>query len=244
MEYKLGLVSVSFRGNTPEQILQAMHNNGLGYIEWGSDVHCPPDDADKIAALQKNYGIVCCSYGTYFRLGVTPIDELAGYMQAAKRLGTNILRLWCGNKDSEEYSQDEKQVLFSECKIAADIAQKNGVVLCMECHNNTYTNTRESAYELMQAVNSKGFRMYWQPNQFRSEEDNMEYAKLLSPYTEHIHVFNWKGKEKYPLLDAKDVWQRYLTCFSGDRALLLEFMPDGRLETLSQETIALRKIVE
>ncbi len=244
MRYKLGLVSVSFRNHSPGQILTAMRDAGLGYIEWGSDVHVPPENARGIAALQKEYGIKCCSYGTYFRLGVTPIVELEAYIKAAKVLGTNILRLWCGNKNSEEYTEEEKQALFSACKAAADIAGQNGVVLCMECHNRTYTNRKESAYELMQAINSPCFKMYWQPNQYKSETENLAYARLLCPYTEHIHVFNWKGKEKNPLLDAKSLWQRYLGCFGADKTLLLEFMPDGRIESLKTEADALKEIVK
>ena len=192
MKYSLGLVSVSFRNHTPEEILTAMSSAGLELIEWGSDVHAPPKKANEIARLQEKYGIKCCSYGTYFKLGVTSIQELQAYIDSAKLLGTNILRLWCGNKNSEKHTEKEKAELFAICKAAAGIAESNGVVLCMECHNNTYTNTKESAYELMQAVNSTAFRMYWQPNQYRSAEENIEYAKLLSPYTVHLHVFNWR----------------------------------------------------
>ena len=39
--FKPGLCSVSFRENSPEEILQAMADAGLWYIEWGSDVHAP-----------------------------------------------------------------------------------------------------------------------------------------------------------------------------------------------------------
>ncbi len=244
MSYKLGLVSVSFRDKTPQEILVAMNECGLRFIEWGSDVHCPPEKANEIAKLQKEYGIECCSYGTYFKLGVTPICELQSYIDAAKVLGTNILRLWCGNKNSEDYTDSEKQQLFFECKSAADIAQKNGVILCMECHIKTYTNKKESASELIKAVNSEHFRMYWQPNQYNPVQENIEYATLLASYTEHIHVFNWKEKEKYPLLLAKDIWKEYLDCFEGDRMLLLEFMPDNKLESLKTEADALREIIK
>ena len=242
MKYNLGLVSVSFRGHTPEEILTAMNACGLSFVEWGSDVHCPPEKAAEIAALQAQYGVRCSSYGTYFRLGVSPTEELQCYIDAAKALGTHVLRLWCGDQNSEDYTADEKAALFARCKEAAAIAESNGVTLCMECHNKTYTNRKEAALELMQAVNSKHFRMYWQPNQFRSETENLAYAQLLAPYTVNIHVFNWVGKEKYPLRPAEDIWKQYLTCFDGSQALLLEFMPDDRLETLAAEAEALKEI--
>ena len=244
VKYNLGLVSISFRKNSPDEILCAMQTAGLTHIEWGSDVHCPPDKAKDIAALTKKYNIVCCSYGTYFKIGVTPAEEIYEYINAAKILGTDILRLWCGDKNSGDYSDSEKQTLFAECRRLAEIAEQNGVILCMECHVNTYTNTKESALQLMGAVDSPNFKMYWQPNQFREIRENIEYAKLLSPYTEHIHVFNWKEKEKYPLLEAKDIWKRYLDCFEDDKTLLLEFMPDGKIESLKTEADALREIIK
>ena len=35
--YNLGLVSVSFRKHTPEEILSSVRDAGLTYIEWGSE---------------------------------------------------------------------------------------------------------------------------------------------------------------------------------------------------------------
>ena len=113
----------------------------------------------------------------------------------------------------------------------------------MECHIKTYTNRKESALELMQAVGGEHFKMYWQPNQFNSDEENIASAKLLFPYTEHIHVFNWKQKEKYPLADAKDIWKKYLSNFK-DNTLLLEFMPDGKIESLKTEADALKEMIK
>ena len=95
----------------------------------------------------------------------------------------------------------------------------------------------------MQAVNSPAFRMYYQPNQFMTTEDNIAYAKLLAPYTYHLHVFNWEAEKKFPLCEAIDKWKAYLSCFEGDRALLLEFMPDGKIETLPTEAKALFEII-
>jgi sugar phosphate isomerase/epimerase len=75
-KYNLGLVSVSFRKHSPKEILEEMKKAELSLIEWGSDVHAPCGDIERlneIAKLQKEYGIECSSYGTYFRFGQTPI---------------------------------------------------------------------------------------------------------------------------------------------------------------------------
>lgn len=248
--YQLGLVSISFREHSPKELITAVKKAGLSCIEWGSDVHAPCDDEARlheIAAAQQAAEISCCSYGTYFRFGKDSPVELLNYIKAAKILGTNIIRLWCGTKGSDEYTADELEALYTNCRKAARIGEENGVVFCMECHNGTVTDRKESALALMQAVDSPAFRMYWQPNQLRPQEENMAYAKLLSSWTEHLHVFNWDCPnggplEKYPLVEAVDTWKGYLTRIPGEHCLLLEFMPDDKLETLRTEADALRKI--
>ena len=245
-EYKLGLVSVSFRQHSPKEILEATKNAGLSCIEWGSDIHAPCHDIARlheIAALQKEYGIVCSSYGTYFRLGETPTDELKYYFEAAKILGTDIVRVWCGTKSGAECSEAEKKALFDQCKTAASMAEKAGITLCMECHKKTYTQRLEDALELMRAINSPCFRMYWQPFQWQSIEENAAYAKAIAPFTYHIHVFQWKDQEKYSLNEGIAEWRGYLSAFSAPRTLLLEFMPNGTIDELPAQAEALRTII-
>lgn len=244
---ELGLVSISFRGLSPEEIIKAAKASGLACIEWGSDVHAPKSDTEglmHIAGLQKKYGIFCSSYGTYFRLGTDNTDELTEYIAAAKTLGTDILRLWCGNKPHFEYSPEEETALFEECKKAATIAEQNGAVLCMECHNGTYTDHKEGAIKLMKEISSPAFRMYWQPNQFTDNEENKKYARLISSFTKNIHVFNWSADARYPLEEAIALWKDYLSFFNKNQTLLLEFMPDDNISSLKAEADSLRRITE
>lgn len=247
---KLGLVSISFRGHSPEELINAVKAAGLECIEWGSDVHAPCGDEEnlrKIAAMQEAAGISCCSYGTYFKLGKDRPGTLLSYIRGAKCLGTDILRLWCGTKGSAQYTPEEMEALYRDCREAAKLAEENGVTLCMECHNNTVTDRKESALALMKAVDSKAFRMYWQPNQKYSAEENLACASLLAPFVYHIHVFNWNDDgvlHRYPLAEGVDVWKRYMEKLPGEHALLLEFMPDDRLESLPAEAEALKMIGE
>lgn len=245
-KYNLGLVSVSFRKHPPKAILQEMKKAGLSFVEWGSDIHAPcgaPEQLNEIAKLQKEYGIECSSYGTYFRIGETPIEELENYIKAAKILGTDILRLWCGTKSGKNMTETEKKELLHLCRRATGIATGHGVTLCMECHKKTFTENPDDVLWLMGEIHSPNFRMYWQPFQWQNANDNIENAKKIAPYTEHIHVFHWKEDEKLPLADGITEWREYLRCFSTPRTLLLEFMPNGTLEELKCEADTLKIIV-
>ncbi len=245
--YRLGLVSISFRQNSPREILEAMKKAGLSYIEWGSDIHAPCTDKERLFELRSmmdEYGISCSSYGTYFRFLETPVEELENYIEAAKILGTDILRLWCGRKSGAVLSPARREMLFEECRAAEKIAARHGVKLCMECHKNTFTERLEDALLLMEKMNSPHFLMYWQPFVALSPEENLKIAKALSPYTTHLHVFHWVEGERLSLADGIEVWREYLKEFSTPRTLLLEFMPDNNIESLPHEAEALRKIVE
>lgn len=237
-----GLVSVSFRELSPTEIIAECKKNNLKYIEWGSDVHAPCDEIDKlnhIAKLQKENGIICSSYGTYFRLGVTDNSELVKYIKAAKILGTNILRVWCGDRGSAKFTKEYKKEFYSLCKEAAKIAEENGVYLCMECHNNTLTDDKDASKELMQEIHSEHFLMFWQPNQFKTFEYNLECIKLLHPWIKHIHIFYWEGSNKFPLREGLKIWEKYISVLNKSHTFLLEFMPDNQLSSLPEEVEAL-----
>ncbi len=243
--FKCGLVSISFRNHTSEELVKAVSEAGLDAIEWGSDVHAPYADIEKlenIVNLQKEYNVECSSYGTYFYLGRDDIALLPEYIKAAKILGTDILRLWCGVKGSESYTDEEKEELFEICRKASKIAEKENVRFCMECHAGTYPDTPESAVELMKAVNSPNFKMFWQPNQHQSVEYNEDFAKKVLPFAENVHVFYWEGIERFPLEKGKEDWRKYLDILGGKRYLLLEFLYDDKLTSLKGEGKTLLEI--
>ncbi len=246
--HKTGVVSVSFRPLSPEEILQGMVTAGLKNIEWGSDVHAPcADDArlEELVELMKKYDITCSSYGGYFRLGVTPIEELPGYLKATKKLGTNICRIWAGKARLEEMTPEWRSMMIEEGRKAAKLAEEAGVILCMECHRGTMTQTKEYALELMEGVNSPNFRTYWQPNPDESDEENIAYIRMLKPYIEHIHVFYWPNNVRVSLENGIEPWKMYMKEFEGEeKTLLLEFMYDGQITTLPAEAGFLRQIVE
>lgn len=245
--YKPGVVSISFRKNTQREILEMMNRADLKYIEWGSDVHAPYKSTDmlhELAQMQSQYGIVCSSYGTYFRLGENTVSDLAEYIAAAKILGTDVLRLWAGRSCGAKLSIPEIEKFMDACLRAAELAERENVKLCMECHARTFTERLEDALMLMDTVNSDKFKMYWQPFTALSPEENLNYLKKIERFVEHIHVFNWDANGKAPLADGIDVWKRYVAELTHPRTMLLEFMPDDLLTTLPREADTLREIIK
>ena len=60
MSFHTGLVSISFRRYSVDEIIAACREAGLEWIEWGSDVHVPAGNltvADEVAAQMKEAGL-------------------------------------------------------------------------------------------------------------------------------------------------------------------------------------------
>ena len=83
-QVKTGLVSVTFRQKSVEEIAALTAEAGLSGVEWGGDVHVPPGDreaARRAARLTRQAGLEVLSYGSYYRCqpgeDFTPVLESA-----------------------------------------------------------------------------------------------------------------------------------------------------------------------
>ncbi len=243
--FDLGICSVSFRSLSAEEVIRAVAAAGLSVIEWGSDVHAPCTDKKRlkeIAEAQKAAGLRCSSYGTYFKVGENSPEELRDYIAAAKILGTNMLRIWCGKKDYEELGGQERDFIISECLACAKIAEEEGAVLSAECHPRSFTNSADGALALMNGVSSPAFRMYWQDNSRATFDVNYDYAERISDYVTNIHVSYYEDGKQSNLDMGIARWKKYLSCFKPEGALLLEFVPGGTPEVLPREAKGLKAI--
>lgn len=242
-----GLVSISFRSLTPEAVIELCKNAGLTAVEWGTDSHVKSADA---ATAVYNAGEECnvlpCSCGSYYKLGISPAEDLRRVLDIARCLHTDTLRIWGGNRGSAELTEADFQKMVNEGYAAAELADSYGITLCLECHPNTITDRYESELRFLNTVDHPRLRTYWQPNQFESLTYNLEAAEALAEDTRMIHVFAWSQTERFPLEQHTDIWARYLSVFakSGKTyGALLEFMPDDRPESLVREAETLNKLL-
>ncbi len=248
--FKSGVVSVSFRPNSAEEIIEAAKNANLSLIEWGSDVHAPAGDvalAEKIKADSEAFGIKTVSYGSYFRVGVTPNDEFPKYLESAKALGSSVIRIWA-YRSVKATEGEEWEKVVADAKEICKMAEPYGIKVCLECHNGSITEDYNTALAFLKAVDHKLFGMYWQPNQLKSLEYNIEAAKALAAYVSCLHVFHFIDNVKAPLSEGLSDWRKYLAILKaslGDKSIpaYLEFMPDDRIETLSREAETLNSLL-
>ena len=250
---KPGLVSVSFRTLSCEEIIRIAASAGLEGIEWGGDVHVPPDNIENaliVAEMTHKAGLLVAAYGSYYRLGSYGTDyknEFKKVLSTACALGAPTIRIWAGTSASASVAENERERLVQEAKKLAEMAKEKDITIAFECHRNTLTDCRASALRLMHETGMPNLRMYWQPNEcYDFAENSLALADLL-PYAVNIHVFNWPEPGlRLPLSDGFDEWSAYFDTLKKDnvdRWCMLEFMPDDNPASLPREALTLKELL-
>lgn len=248
-----GLVSVTFRPLSKEEICDWMEKSKLTVIEWGGDIHVPSDSPQDIAdacSLSAAHGIRTVAYGSYWRAGdlsKASSEKLQQEIGCARALGAKTIRVWAGTKGSGDCSTEERQAVVSTLQDACKVAVEHGLTVSLECHGGTLTDDCDSAMQLVDEVAMDALRLYWQPNQYRDHAYNVEALRRTLPYVSNVHVFSWEGAAHYPLATHADRWRTYIDILAGsgrDHNLLLEFMHNDRPEQLPIDSAVLRGWIE
>ncbi|MCQ2479100.1 MAG: sugar phosphate isomerase/epimerase [Clostridia bacterium] len=250
---KYGLVSVSFRQLSCEEIISLVKQSELDAIEWGGDIHVPHGDFEKakyVASLMKNANLETSAYGSYYRVGTYGKDykeEFQKVLHTAVLLGAPVIRIWAGTEGSDTISSEKRAEITAECVEIADMAKKEGVSVAFECHRYTLTDDYNSSLKLMEEMNRDNLKMFWQPNEGKSFEYNLEALKALLPYIKNVHVFNWpQPKVRLPLKDGEKEWKEYFKILHSDTKehfCSLEFMPDDSPKSLITEAQAMKNFI-
>jgi 3-dehydroshikimate dehydratase len=247
-----GLCSITFRALSAEAVVELAANAGLESIEWGADVHAPPDDPatlDRVRTLTEAAGLVVASYGSYYRAAPGDADPTApaGLVDAAERLGTTRVRVWAGRYGSAEASTDDRAGTVRELQHACDLAAGAGVELGLEFHRGTLTDTVASTDRLLEEVGRDNLSTYWQPPVGIDDDEAAAGLDALLPHVSAVHVFSWgPGGERLPLAARAVLWQRVLTAAQTAPACtdaLLEFVAGDEPTLLRTEALTLRALL-
>ena len=248
---KTGLVSVSFRKLTVEEIIAATKDAGLDGVEWGGDVHVPHGDVEKaeyVAKLMKEAGLETFSYGSYFRVGDTPVEDFRGVIDCARALGTNVIRIWGGTMSPEKMTEEYRAKLIADTKVICDMAKEHGLIVAYECHPDTITETLDSAMLAIKEVGKENMGTYWQPTAVLTTEENIHVLTQVLPYAYNLHVFVWdKDFKRYTLEEGEAVWTRYIDIAKTNpqiKAAMLEFIKENSLEQMKLDAATLNKMVK
>lgn len=244
MANKTGIVSISFRDHSPEQILIAASEAGLDAVEWGGDVHVPHGDLEAarlVRELSAAFDTEIAEYGSYYAIGKSDPSLFEDILNTARGLGTNVIRVWAHQgKPSDSFDEEEYQACVADAKRICAMA--GDMTVALECHPNTLTDEYHTELKFIRDVGCDNLKTFWQPNQHRPVDYNLDSIRALLPYIVSVHVYSWKRKERLPLAALESDWLQYVELLSAkDLNYMLEFMHDGNIETLKETAATLKK---
>ncbi|MBL7076843.1 MAG: sugar phosphate isomerase/epimerase [Kiritimatiellae bacterium] len=252
--FRTGICSITHRQLSIDEIIDLTVTCGLEGIEWGGDVHVPHGDielAEDVLDKTLAAGLLCPSYGSYYRVGVSEDEGLRfeDVLDTADALGVPLIRVWAGNCDRDKAAPAFVEKIVKETRRVAELAFARGIALAFEFHGGTLTSSVAGTRELMEAVDMEGVQTYWQPIHGASADENVEGIKTLFPWIRNIHTFHWLARadaeekmqiERRLLSEGVDCWQAYLAALGDtDREhwFYLEFsMNDDPAHTLKDAT--------
>ncbi|MDY7011536.1 MAG: TIM barrel protein [Planctomycetota bacterium] len=246
---KSGLVSVTFRQLSPEEIVELVAKAGLDGIEWGGDIHVPHGDtkrAGKVRKMTNDAGLNVAAYGSYYKVGheedSVPFESV---VDTAVELGAPTIRVWAGSKGSADADDQYRSLIVSESQRIADLAAKAKITVSYEFHERTLTDTRESAVKLLEDVANENIRTYWQPPSKWEPDQCAEGLQAVLPWLTNVHAYycDRATEKSLPLAEGKKVWKRYLPIIARtgrEHYVMLEFVRDNCPEVFLADAATLK----
>ena len=254
-EGRSGLVTVTFRQLTPEEIIAVAKGAGLKVLEWGGDVHVPTGNtrrAREVAALTRAAELETICYGSYYSVGHEGEGgkpSFAEVLATAAALGAPSIRVWAGTRGSDAADDAYFTRVCDDANRIADLAAKQGVRIAFEFHDGTLNDNAEAAAKFLAALPHPNIYTLWQPLVSLDAEQRNRSLEVVLPRLAHVHVFHWLPGDpidRCPLIEGADLWRGWLATMqaAGRRPdTLLEFVKGDNLDALAEDTSVWRKVL-
>lgn len=245
-----GLVSITFRQLSVEQIIERVRRCRLDAIEWGGDVHVPHGDvtrADQTRQLTLDAGLCVASYGSYYRVGHNEPVAFEPVLETALALGAPIVRVWAGKQGSDTADETYWDAVIKDSRRIARLAAAEKIMVSYEYHAKTLTDTCAGTLRLLESVNEPNLLTHWQPVSQRSRERNLEELESIRPYLCHLHAFHWVDGRRRPLAEGEADWRDYLKSAwetRRDHGVLIEFVADDEPDNFTADAAALQNVLK
>lgn len=201
--FRLGLCSVTFRKKSVDEVVQIAKKADIRYIEWGGDIHVRTiEDARKVKKLCDNSYIKICSYGSYFNCIDYDESKWVEICKIAKEMDAESIRVWLGKRNSEITGEDEYKILTSNTRKMCDIASEYNLIVCPECHDNTFNNNTDAILRFIGDLKKENFKTYFQSRYFRMEYD-LDRIDRTYNYIKDVHV-SYRDLKKEQRFRKKD----------------------------------------
>jgi sugar phosphate isomerase/epimerase len=163
-------------------------------------------------------------------------ETLAADLAVTDRLGAPAMRIWVGSQDSEDTTIEQWNGLMTDLREACEIATRQGIIITLERHAHTVTNTLWGTQRVIDEVAHDALKINFQtasPLTARIAEE----IRILQPHILNVHAQNStnteQGREGRSLADGDVDWAATLEALQAvgwDGFVEIEFVRRGTEE--------------
>lgn len=114
-------------------------------------------------------------------------DLIKNWLEVSSRLGASIMRVFVGKGKHQGYSREEvKKWIVSDFQACAEYAEKTGVMIGMQ-HHNDFLYEAEEVIDILKRVDSEWFGLILDIGSLR-RGDPYEEIKKLAPYANYWFI--------------------------------------------------------
>ncbi len=240
---KTGLCTIAFSELPFQEVLNLAREVGFDGVEpWGKPDHLPltlgDDQIVQARQAAQDAGLAISHYGCYVRIGddlerevvsqQQKEENMARAVEITRLLGTDICRIWSGNKDSELMNDADWDKIVRDGKTFCALAEDAGVTLAIEMHGRSVTNKAAASVELIERVGSPALKLNYQI--LNNSEDPYERARIAGPHVVMVHAQNearegsGQGSICGGVVDFQKVWDILHGEFGFDGYMEVEFV--------------------
>lgn len=257
---KTGICSLTLSKFSVEAVVDTVKKAGLDAIEWWGKDHVPHGDIEtamRVKELTINAKLEVSSYGSYYRVGVSEQNGLSfqSVLDTALALGAPTIRVWAGDKDYADATQEFIQYVIDDTIRIADMAAGKDISITFEYHSGTLTNRNDTAIKFAAQVPHPNVSFSWQSPHGFTVEHCLEGLEDLLDRLSTIHVFHWTVDKtvspsknvRHSLLDGIDRWKKYINLIQTtgcNHYMLLEFVKDDTPEQVIADAKTLKELTK
>lgn len=253
---KTGLVSITFRDMSAEEIVKLVSEAKLDGIEWGGDVHVPHGNlplAKQVRRMTEDAGLEVSAYGSYYRFedcgsrGSESEPSWNAVLDTANELGAPWIRVWAGRSGSDATSDELRGKIVERCWGVSEQAMARGIKVGFEFHDNTLTDSNAATAKLLEAVGHPNLFTFWQPYMSVEQSYRLEGLKRLLDKVWNVHCnhFSEAGwPHALPLHEGEEDWGAFLEILCSDgreRWISIEHVKDHAVENFRKDAATLRR---
>ncbi|EPC8408701.1 sugar phosphate isomerase/epimerase family protein [Bacillus thuringiensis] len=216
---KYSLCTISFRHQLISftDIVQFAYENGFEGIElWGTHAQNlymqERETTERELNFLKDKNLEITMISDYLDISLSAdfektIEKSEQLVVLANWFNTNKIRTFAGQKESKDFSEQERKEYVKRIRKICDVFAQNNMYVLLETHPNTLTDTLPSTIELLEEVNHPNLKInldflhIWE-----SGADPIDSFHRLKPWTLHYHFKNISSADYLHVFEPNNVY--------------------------------------